>query len=387
MASTASTWYLLLLLAFSFMLLTEAAQQNVSLTFVDHAVEKGAVCLDGSPSVYYFDQGEGQGLDNWLIFLEGGGWCSNQSECKERSESKYGSSTLRDQYRDFEASLLSNDSQENPKFYNWNRVYVPYCDGSSFTGNTEAADSVTNVTYRGLRIFEATMADLLAKGMEQAQNALLSGSSAGGVAAFVHCDRFRDLLPITAQVKCLSLASYFLHMDDSMGGGYFENAFEALITLHGSTEALPSLCTSIMSRPSLCFFPQYLTSYVKTPTFIAMSSFDHIQIRYNLSPAHETCLLNFNCTLEQKRAIQDLRWDLFQALPKAHPFVRGFWFTHCIAHELPYNWNDVKKMESIMGDETLPRVFDDWYFNYQYLLVIDSSDEPRNCSDIGISPT
>ncbi|CAH9084641.1 unnamed protein product [Cuscuta europaea] len=170
MAGTSSTWYLLLLLAFSFMLLTEASQQNVSLTFVDRAVEKGSVCLDGSPSVYYFDQGEGQGLDNWLIFLEGGGWCSTQSECKQRSETKYGSSTLRDQYMDFEASLLSNDSQENPKFYNWNRVYVPYCDGSSFTGNMEAVDSVTNVTYKGLRIFEATMEDLLAKGMERAQN-------------------------------------------------------------------------------------------------------------------------------------------------------------------------------------------------------------------------
>ncbi|CAH9139392.1 unnamed protein product [Cuscuta epithymum] len=63
------------------------------------------VCLDASPPVYYFDQGEGRGLDNWLIFLQGGGWCLNQSECKQRSESKPGSSTLMDQYRDFEGTL------------------------------------------------------------------------------------------------------------------------------------------------------------------------------------------------------------------------------------------------------------------------------------------
>ena len=34
-----------------------------------------------------------------------------------------------------QASILSNDPMENPHFYNWNRVYVLYCDGFSFSGN------------------------------------------------------------------------------------------------------------------------------------------------------------------------------------------------------------------------------------------------------------
>ncbi|XP_019190139.1 PREDICTED: uncharacterized protein LOC109184577 [Ipomoea nil] len=30
----------------------------------------GTMCLDGSPSAYFFDEGEGEGVDNWLIFFE-----------------------------------------------------------------------------------------------------------------------------------------------------------------------------------------------------------------------------------------------------------------------------------------------------------------------------
>lgn len=30
-----------------------------------------------------------------------------------------------------------------PDFYNWNRVYVRYCDGASFTGDREAVDRVS----------------------------------------------------------------------------------------------------------------------------------------------------------------------------------------------------------------------------------------------------
>lgn len=40
--------------------------------------------------------------------------------------------------------------------------------------------------------------------------ALLSGCSAGGLAAILHCDEFRELFPRTTRVKCLSDAGLFL---------------------------------------------------------------------------------------------------------------------------------------------------------------------------------
>ena len=66
--------------------------------------------------------------------------------CYERSKSTWtgetymiGSSTNMPETMDAEfndqASILSNDPMENPHFYNWNRVFVLYCDGFSFSGN------------------------------------------------------------------------------------------------------------------------------------------------------------------------------------------------------------------------------------------------------------
>ena len=35
------------------------------------------------------------------------------------------------------SGMLSADASANPVFHNWTLVYVPYCDGASFTGDSE----------------------------------------------------------------------------------------------------------------------------------------------------------------------------------------------------------------------------------------------------------
>lgn len=44
------------------------------------------------------------------------------------------------------------------------------------------------------------MEDLLSKGMAQASEAMLAGCSAGGLAAYVHCDAFADAFGPTTKV-------------------------------------------------------------------------------------------------------------------------------------------------------------------------------------------
>lgn len=36
-----------------------------------------------------------------------------------------------------------------PDFYDWNRIKVRYCDGSSFTGDVEAVDPVSFTKSKG----------------------------------------------------------------------------------------------------------------------------------------------------------------------------------------------------------------------------------------------
>jgi hypothetical protein len=37
-------------------------------------------------------------------------------------------------------------------FYNWNRIKVRYCDGSSFTGDVEAVNPVSFTIFKGISI-------------------------------------------------------------------------------------------------------------------------------------------------------------------------------------------------------------------------------------------
>ncbi|XP_019186387.1 PREDICTED: pectin acetylesterase 8-like [Ipomoea nil] len=304
---------------------------NVSITRLIN--DKGALCLDGTPPAYFLDQGEGDGINNWVIYLEGGGWCSTVDECVDRSTKNLGSSKFLNESMEFD-NILSKDSKTNPDFYSWNRVFIHYCDGSSYTGDVDTVNPATNITYRGGRIFNVVMEDLLKRGMKNATNAILSGSSAGGLAVILHCDRFQSLLPTGTKVKCFSDSAYFLHEDHLRGEKQFDIVFERLITLHGSGQMLPSFCTDIFLKPSLCFFPQYILSNIKTPLFIAMSSFDQIQVKYNLSPKHHVCLVYQNCTLVEANEIEALRLEFLDALPRGNPSSRGIWVTSCIAHDL-----------------------------------------------------
>ncbi|KAH0679315.1 hypothetical protein KY284_020400 [Solanum tuberosum] len=132
-----ATFLLIVLLAILFGDVGYGLQINI--TVLDNATTQGAVCLDGSPPAYYFDKGFDTGLSNWIIFLDGGGWCESISDCKNRSITEKGSSKNMKNQSQF-AGILHNTPQQNPDFYNWNRVWVNYCDGSSFTGDVEHVD-------------------------------------------------------------------------------------------------------------------------------------------------------------------------------------------------------------------------------------------------------
>ncbi|KAI3713865.1 hypothetical protein L1987_72452 [Smallanthus sonchifolius] len=70
----------------------------------------------------------------------------------------------------------------------------------------------SNLHFRGTRVFNVIIEELLGKGMKSASNALLLGSSAGGLASILHCDKFKAVFPSSSRVKCFSDAGYFAHV-------------------------------------------------------------------------------------------------------------------------------------------------------------------------------
>ncbi|XP_060200754.1 pectin acetylesterase 8-like, partial [Lycium barbarum] len=368
--SVSSRWHqwLFLVICSLIQVKAEVLQPTVEKTLVKDAVSKGAVCLDGSPAAYHYDKGFGDGVNNWVVFLEGGGWCGSVEDCGLRFGNFMGSSNHMNNTRVF-SGLLDYNKTNNPDFYNWHRIMIKYCDGSSFTGDVESVDKATNQHYRGARIFQTIMEELLAKGMKNAKNAILSGNSAGGLAAMIHCDRFRSLLPSTPRVKCLSDGGYFLLDNDGKRGKVLESTFAAVVNLHNSAKMLPSSCTSRMD-PTLCFFPQNLQQYIKTPLFIINSAYDSYQIIFTVIPSaqrddfKENCMPDFNnCSSDQQKTLRDFGAEFVSALPNSYnPSQRGMFVNSCFIHlQISYStsWTSPLLM---VNNKTVAKAFGDWFF-------------------------
>ncbi|KAG8634007.1 pectin acetylesterase 8 isoform X2 [Manihot esculenta] len=374
--SRMSQWMNLLICV---LLLKKIEGLYVGITYVRNAVAKGAVCLDGSPPAYHLDKGFGTGINSWLVHFEGGGWCNNITTCLARKNTRLGSSKQMATPLAF-SGIMNNMRQYNPDFYNWNRVKIRYCDGASFTGDVEAVNPATNLHFRGARIFLAVIEDLLAKGMKNAENALLSGCSAGGLASILHCDSFRALLPMGTKVKCLSDAGYFINVKDVSGAPHIQTYFNQVVSLHGSAKNLPLSCTSRLN-PALCFFPQYVVQQIKTPLFVLNAAYDSWQIKNTLAPSAvdpsgtwKACKLDINtCSPIQLKTVQDFRTKFLNTLYRStNSSSKGVYIDSCYVHcqtELQETWFMTGSPE--LGKTKIAKAIGDWFYDENPFQKID----------------
>ncbi|GMH09626.1 hypothetical protein Nepgr_011467 [Nepenthes gracilis] len=351
----------------------------VGITYVASAVQKGAVCLDGSPPAYHLDRGFGTGINSWLVHMEGGGWCNNITSCLSRKNNSLGSSFKMVKQLAF-SGILGNNRSFNPDFYNWNRVKIRYCDGASFTGDVEAVNPATMLHFRGARIWLAVIEDLLTRGMRNAENAILSGCSAGGLTSILHCDSFRALLPMGTKVKCLSDAGYFVNVKDVSRAQYIQEYYKQIVELHGSAKNLPASCTSSM-KPHLCFFPQYTAHWIQTPLFILNAAYDSWQIKNILAPISadphgywSDCKLDIiNCSPTQLKIMQEFRLEFLAALTGlGRPQSRGLFINSCYAHcqsEIQETW--LRSDSPVLNKTTIANAVGDWFFDRSSFQVID----------------
>ncbi|KAJ8752452.1 hypothetical protein K2173_004088 [Erythroxylum novogranatense] len=349
----------------------------VGLTLIQGAAAKGAVCLDGTLPGYHLHRGYGSGANSWLIQLEGGGWCNSIRNCVYRKTTRRGSSRYMERQLAF-TGILSNKPQENPDFFNWNRVKLRYCDGASFTGDSE--NRAAQLQFRGQRIWLAAMEDLMSKGMRYAHQALLSGCSAGGLASILHCDEFKGLFPRMTKVKCLSDAGLFLDVVDVAGGRTLRNMYGGVVALQGVQNNLPRLCTSHLD-PTSCFFPQNIINNVKTPLFLVNTAYDSWQIQTSLAPPSadphgywSECRKNHaKCSASQIRYLQGFRNHMLNAI-KGFAMSRqnGLFINSCFAHcqtERQDTW--FADDSPVLGNKAVATAVGDWYFDRSSVRAID----------------
>ncbi|GFY95207.1 pectinacetylesterase family protein [Actinidia rufa] len=366
------------------LILLKAEGFNVGITYVENAVAKGAVCLDGSPPAYHIDKGFGAGINNWE---EDG--CNNVTTCLDRKNTRLGSSKQMAKEISF-SGIFSNKQKFNPDFYNWNRLKVRYCDGASFTGDVEAVNPATNLHFRGARVFVAVIEDLLAKGMKNAENAILSGCSAGALTAILQCDNFRGLLPMSTKVKCFSDAGFLsmllYNRKDVSGAQHIEAFYNDVVNTHGSAKNLPTSCTSRM-RPGLCFFPQNTAQQIRTPLFLLNAAYDSWQIKNILAPGvadphglwHDCKLDITKCSSSQLAIMQEYRLEFLSAIEGlGSSSSRGLFINSCYAHcqtGTQETW--LRDDSPVLGGVKIANAVGDWYYDRSPFQKIDC---PYPCS-------
>ncbi|XP_021310773.1 pectin acetylesterase 3-like isoform X1 [Sorghum bicolor] len=398
----------------------------VPITILKSAVDSGAVCMDGTPPAYHLHPGSGAGNNSWIVNLEGGGWCNNVRACQFRKASRRGSSDLMEKEIPF-GGIMSSSPVDNPDFYKWNRVKIRYCDGASFAG--EGFDKENGFYFRGQRIWDATVRHLLSIGMASAEQVLLTGCSAGGLAVILHCDQFQAFFPrSTTVVKCLADAGLFLDASDVSGGRSLRSYYSDIVAMQGVAPNLPPACTARLDTTSVrrllpcsflatsstkmhacmllvqlvltqcmamaigcnamqCFFPQNVIDGINTPIFLLNAAYDVWQIQESLAPtgadpsgAWRACKSNHSaCDASQMKFLQDFRDQMVASVNNGFAGSRsnGLFINSCFAHcqsELPMTWSDNAAgggASPAIQSRGIAKSVGDWYFGRAQVKAID----------------
>jgi len=245
------------------------AQTTTTLTRVQLADPK-ALCLDGSPYSYYISVGTN--ATKFSLNHQGGGWCQDLTECAQRAQSTLGSS------KNWTVTVgmgdsFSRDPALNPLMYSWTFVYLPYCDGGSFSGNA-VSPSAPTLYFHGLNIRQAVVASLRASyGFDDTTDLVVGGCSAGGLAAYLHVDYYAQQVP-KAFTRGLPDSGFFLDGNYTRDGkpDYEWRMSNLYQFMNSSAGIIDTDCTAKLGYK--CLFAYHLLPYIKTPVFALNSAYD-----------------------------------------------------------------------------------------------------------------
>jgi hypothetical protein len=245
---------------------------------VQNAAARQAVCNDGSPAVYYFFKGSGQGLNNWVIFLSGGGFCYSVSSCNARQVSSPGLMTSLDKPATLNVrGILSQSPDKNPDFFNANHVAIPYCSSDLWSGNREAGSSTGGHEFRGNKIVRAVIADLQnrsgSESLSSAKSILFSGTSAGGVGVMVHLDWLARQFPF-AKVRGVNDAGW---TPDVLSLLPDNSQFQKIdVAVHLWNGQVDKSCAQANPNLKIRCYTSSVYPHLQTPLFVQMSQYDTV---------------------------------------------------------------------------------------------------------------
>ena len=336
----------------------DAANVATRVWFSDADVAAGAACLDGSRPALYVKPSAAEPR-KLLILFKGGGWCYSDAECAQRAKggglgrSTTSPPTLELSQQSFmfgePFEQLDNNETANPFLAPFTKIFVPYCDGSSWTSDLSTPVTVAgaSVYYRGAANRRALLR-MLAPLLAGATDVVVSGGSAGALSAYLHADEVAALVP-SARTVALPDSGFFLEYAASGAARNYVTNMQWVASLNAS---LPAACVAANAgNASACIFAQNVVPHMKTPVFALNSEYDSFQVSAildNSSPAAINAYgALFTATLTERLRLGDA----------ASP--HGAFVDSCSHHTR--NWNTMHNNNAGAHNATQATAFAAWY--------------------------
>ncbi|XP_064596802.1 palmitoleoyl-protein carboxylesterase notum1'-like [Liolophura sinensis] len=248
---------------------------------------KTVTCNDGTSAGYYIRKAFGS--SKWIIFLEGGWFCFDQTSCRERwlNMKSYMTSRMWPEVKKGKG-ILSWDPEENPYYFYSNMVYIPYCSSDSWTGSIK--NPKDSFSFMGSLIIEEVIKDLIPQGLVIASKLILAGSSAGGTGVLMNLDRVSDLMArLAPSVKVRGLADSGWFLDNEQYEPVPCVKAHSCAPTEGIRRGIdlwqgqvPEDCRrQYRDEPWRCYFGYRMYPTLRTPVYIVQYLFDEAQITAN----------------------------------------------------------------------------------------------------------
>ena len=214
---------------------------------------------------------------------------------------------------------------------------------------------------RGWFVYKAIIYHLQTyHGLGSASRAVLTGTSAGGLATILRCDDTAEMLSgAGTHVQCVSDTGFFVEALAVSGTNVIRAEYEALNGLH---KPKPNLNCPVGEhvRPLTCWFPEYASKFVRSPILLIQPSYDSWQMGHVFLPSGQdrlasdhwkNCSVSLDyCTPTQMVTINLYSWVLKHALGEflsASEHNHSVFVHSCFLHGqiLWWPWREVKLLE------------------------------------------
>ena len=331
-------------------------------TIVELEQSTGARCLDGTNFKFLVSTGYGSGANKFMVGWQAASFAGAEGieiieSAYQKSVTVYGSSRdIGDNGTTTESTIpngyFSNSQEFNPAYYNYNKMFILYCDASLHQGYLEEPifHQNTSLYFRGFQnTYSALEYANKNLGLINATEVILTGASGGGMSA-LYWTSYLETGYFKPNVKLFTFVDGGLFMDtfnDFAGCHLFRYYTQKLSNLTNSTNC-PLFRNCIYNDGKndseylwKCLVPQYMFHPIETPTFIMNDQYDYSQLT---SLNSLVCIAQVGgahqCNKEEKQIIVSYReyfLDVIYDIIKHKP-QWGIWSRTCFEHSLAETW-------------------------------------------------